>query len=316
VESRRCVCGENLCAGKRMHAIQLLLLLSYFNIYNCTITFSTIAVNNTHNVCSGRLKHVAILIPVTSRGTNTSEAPLLNFALPTIAKTATANFCISVLIIYDFNDKFYKSHYTRNRIISLYQNMFKTKQVNMLLVESLGNSNVEALNYGCTIGLKLNAMYFFRANDDSQFLQSDWIHILTSALDQNKCLGVAGPLHLNGNTNIFTMDMVCAVHFKIFGYWYDPAFQNWWSDDFITDVYPRQFVYPTFAKIEHILTPTRYKVKIVDRDQYREILLKNRILLCRFLKLQHKCIHSPLGRWAVRHARRNILKRSSKPIRR
>jgi len=191
----------------------------------------------------------------------------------------------------------------KKQIINLFSELFDNLNFSLMLIRNpLQASNVGALNYGASIALLKKSKYFFRSNDDTVFLDPSWLRMLVDRLDKNACLGVAGPLHSNGNIDIFTMDMVCDVHFRIFGYWYDPAFLNWWSDDFISDVYPPKHVYPTMALVEHQVMPTRYKVAHISNSDYMVIVLRNRHKLSVYLASNFS--KEPLGRQAIAQFKR------------
>eukprot|EP00392_Amoebophrya_sp_AT5.2_P017920 g18342.t1 len=94
-------------------------------------------------------------------------------------------------------------------------------------------------------------MYTLRMNDDSVTrLRSEWanetrggwttdaIHKLKGFKPPN--IGVVGPTCRQGAVNILTHDFVHRCHFGMFGYHYPPEFKNWFSDDWITEVYRRE----------------------------------------------------------------------------
>jgi hypothetical protein len=53
----------------------------------------------------------------------------------------------------------------------------------------------------------------------------------------DELVGVVGPNCKHGNQNILTHDMVHRTHLDIFHYYYPPEFENWWADNWITNVY-------------------------------------------------------------------------------
>ena len=71
--------------------------------------------------------------------------------------------------------------------------------------------------------------YSYRINDDTLFLTPGWtemfIHILLSFDPPN--VGVVGPNHEGGNTNILTYDFTSSRHIEIFGYHYPKMFMDW-----------------------------------------------------------------------------------------
>jgi hypothetical protein len=56
-------------------------------------------------------------------------------------------------------------------------------------------------------------------------------------------VGVTGPfdVHARSPLLVLTQSMVHRRHLDIFGYYYPPLFRNWFSDDWITQVYQPQY---------------------------------------------------------------------------
>ena len=73
--------------------------------------------------------------------------------------------------------------------------------------------------------------YGYRINDDTLLLTEGWtekfIRVLESFNPPN--VGVVGPTHFGGNTNILTYDFTSSIHIDIFGYHYPKLFTNWFA---------------------------------------------------------------------------------------
>jgi hypothetical protein len=76
-------------------------------------------------------------------------------------------------------------------------------------------------------------------SDDTEFITGEWTSLAVSALSglSPPNVGVVGPVCDQGNNAILTHDFVHVNHWRIFGYYYPPVFDNWWIDDWITRVY-------------------------------------------------------------------------------
>ena len=76
-----------------------------------------------------------------------------------------------------------------------------------------------------------NIEYFYRINDDTLLLTPDWttkfVNTLKSLDPPN--IGVVGPSHCGGNTDILTYDFTSRKHIEIFGYHYPRIFENWYA---------------------------------------------------------------------------------------
>lgn len=94
----------------------------------------------------------------------------------------------------------------------------------------------EILAYAADTG----ADYFVRVNDDTEFETQGWtsVGVATLAAYSPPNVGVLGPTCHEGNTRILTHDMVHRTHMAIFKHEYYPhVFENWYLDDWISNVY-------------------------------------------------------------------------------
>tara|TARA_A100001015_G_scaffold28367_2_gene31516 strand:+ start:1786 stop:6273 length:4488 start_codon:yes stop_codon:yes gene_type:complete len=113
------------------------------------------------------------------------------------------------------------------------------------------------------------ADYIVRINDDTRFTTEGWvikgINALKSMDPPN--VGVVAPVCKQGNTNIFTHDMVHRTHLEIFGEYYPSVFDNWFLDDWITLVYrPGRSKRIEDWEVHHEVKMTRYAA---NRSQKR-----------------------------------------------
>ena len=87
-------------------------------------------------------------------------------------------------------------------------------------VKCQSKSMVEASN--CVIGqiYKDGAEYWYRVNDDTEFVTPNWIkdfNVQLAAFDPPN-LGAVGPTCRQGNTGIMTYDYVHRTHWEVFQY--------------------------------------------------------------------------------------------------
>jgi hypothetical protein len=79
--------------------------------------------------------------------------------------------------------------------------------------------------------------YLFQLNDDTRIFTSCWASTLSNVLARSpRHLGVVGPQDLNNN-KVLTLAMVHRTHYEIFRTFYPPEFRNWFSDDWLSQVY-------------------------------------------------------------------------------
>ena len=73
--------------------------------------------------------------------------------------------------------------------------------------------------------------YFYRINDDTLLLTPDWTTMFVNVLKtlDPSNVGVVGPTHYGGNTDILTYDFTSEKHIEIFGFHYPRVFTNWYA---------------------------------------------------------------------------------------
>ena len=73
--------------------------------------------------------------------------------------------------------------------------------------------------------------YGYRINDDTLLTSKGWTEIFISVLESfdPPNVGVVGPTHSGGNTNILTYDFTSNKHIDIFGYHYPTLFTDWYG---------------------------------------------------------------------------------------
>ena len=73
--------------------------------------------------------------------------------------------------------------------------------------------------------------YGYRINDDTLLLTSGWTEKFINALlsFDPPNVGVVGPNHKGGNTEILTYDFTSRLHIEIYGYHYPKIFKDWYA---------------------------------------------------------------------------------------
>lgn len=123
--------------------------------------------------------------------------------------------------------------------------------------------------------------YFFQSGDDIELITPGWADALVAALAGNRYLpnfGVAGPTDTAFDTTaawsshfggppMLTQAFTHCTHRRVHGGLYPNAFANWYSDDWISQVYGRR---NTFAlarlRVRNPQTTPRYPAAIDARD--------------------------------------------------
>ena len=127
--------------------------------------------------------------------------------------------------------------------------------------------------------IKDGADYFFQVNDDLAVESSGWTSVLVDKLREMNDIGVVGPIDNNrGGDTLLTQAFVSWKHYQIFGRMYPLDIKDWFSDNWITDVYEsRRFTLKDAAVRNVNDKGTRYHICMQPR--YHEILNKGKQIL-------------------------------------
>ena len=188
----------------------------------------------------------------------------MRFCLPSIVATMESVYNYTVYLGIDTGD------YLRTVEAKI---MHKFPFVKSVHVE--GGTFTKAVNEIANVAYNDNMTYFVRINDDTKFVAKNWalagIKILKNYVPSN--VGVVGPKCNHGNKNILTHDMVHRTHLDIFYYYYPPEFENWWVDDWITNVYKpkRSTKLRTWVVHHKMVHGTRYEIHYAKSKRLLEI---------------------------------------------
>jgi hypothetical protein len=129
------------------------------------------------------------------------------------------------------------------------------------------------------------ADYFYRVNDDTEFI-SPFAKAYTEALGKlSKPYGVVGPYSVHSSkttaksqNRILTHDFVHRLHMEIFGMnYYPPELTDWWMDDWISHVYgkERTFISHDIAVMHHTTTHGKRYMVDYDNEKFLNPLIKS-----------------------------------------
>lgn len=198
---------------------------------------------------------IALLVSTTSNGyKKIDDLPIFKIFLPSFLKSIEKDdkdkdkYKYIIYVGYDNGDILYdiRKHEIKMKIKTMiegYPNV-KLKYVNYennIKSPCLIWNNLYKLAYtkGCN--------YFYQLGDDILFITSGWTEVFIEALKKSPVgedIGVVGPLDINLKRKvaiILTQAFVSRRHYEIFGYLYPEVFKNWFSDDWITEVYQKYY---------------------------------------------------------------------------
>lgn len=222
---------------------------------------------------------IAIVLGTTSRGyrwDELTESPLVRIFLSSVARTLDKGFEYRIYAGFDVGDLFYDDDAKLKELHGWFERKVATEAKEKGIVIQL--AFVRFLNILRKPGPIFNfltasaymdgADYMYRINDDTE-LRTPWAGAMVTALSQftPPFLGVVGPICYDGNQNILTHDFVHRTHRNIFQTYYPVVFSDWWMDDWISKVYPRDNTlrHPAVAVSHHTWMtgggdPVRYQV--------------------------------------------------------
>ncbi|MBJ62868.1 MAG: hypothetical protein CMB57_06390 [Euryarchaeota archaeon] len=206
--------------------------------------------------------------------------------VPSVERTVTRKelnqFDVKIILGFDSGDSFWEQEVNRgitktNRIIPVSFVRLHPRRTGVVPFNELARR-----------AQQLDADFFVRVNDDTEFLNTGW---LTNAIEEVNNLspsrvGAIGPHCLGGTRrDILTHDMVHRKHLQIFETYYPTELDNWWIDDWITSVYFKRAKIVDAWKVRHHTKTfgTRYLVNMTQHELLDSLVLRGQSRLNSFL---------------------------------
>lgn len=113
--------------------------------------------------------------------------------------------------------------------------------------------------------------YFYQVNDDVTLLDTGWTSKFVTKLQGSDGFGVTGPNDQLWSCRLLTQSFVSRRHWEIFGWYFPIVIKDWYSDNWISEVYGPDHTYCIRdAAIRNGATSTRYN--ICDRPKWRSAI--------------------------------------------
>lgn len=213
---------------------------------------------------------IALGAPTTSKGTNPATLPdglpIMSIFIPSLLKTIPTKaqdpkFVYRLYLAFDEGDTFYDNPTNQKILLDKISQMTSAYSFSVKMVKSVQTFGWTTFLWNLVYQAALDDGfdYFYQVNDDLTFMTAGWSQKFTDVLKNNPVypnLGVVGPRDL-GNQRLFTQSFVHRTHYEIFGFLYPPIFKNWYSDDFITEVYRK--AKSSFAMFDYTVQNTNAK---------------------------------------------------------
>jgi Nucleotide-diphospho-sugar transferase/Polysaccharide biosynthesis len=240
--------------------------------------------NATNNATSSRSDKpiMAIITSTLSKGRNhlpLEESALAKHLLPSILRTITeaerALWRVHVYVAIDDTDDWWLERW--EQLQQVVSDSADDSWLNVTLAVFPTRKGNIPFNEIALVAYDEGAEYFCRVNDDTEFITVGWITMAVAVLQYQydpPNVGVVAPKCGQGNTAIMTHDLVHRTHMDIFhGNYYPPAFDNWYLDDWMTQVYSAMVMGPEFGtrstiigqwEVKHWVFESRYAAQYVQ----------------------------------------------------
>lgn len=213
---------------------------------------------------------IAILIPVTSRRRDLrspADADLVRLFLPTFLATADWDgaFSYDLHVGIDDDDAFYADPVRQAELLEGLRAALERRPARVATHVFAGTAHAPCWSWNALFARALEdgADFFYQMGDDVRLVTAGWARDFTTTLLANPVLpglGVTGPLETVAKT-ILTQAFVSRRHAEIFGTFYPPVFRNWWSDDWITNVYrPEHLFFREAHLVDNVGGAERYEI--------------------------------------------------------
>lgn len=228
---------------------------------------------------------IGFIIPVTSNKRNYREVKDTDFfriLFPSFLKTVSSDtrYSYSFYLGYDDDDQFYLNHLEEMK--QHFDNVSEGKyKLEMHPMSGLKGKVGQIWSNLALIASK-DCDYLYQSGDDIEYLTSGWEDIFISELRKKDNIGVVGPYDINRCIyTLLTQSFVHVTHLQIFGYYYPSEIENWYVDDWITNIYNQRS--DKRIRVRNSGGLPRYKVNN-DKKNYLNILRKTRPKLYQFLE--------------------------------
>jgi hypothetical protein len=215
-------------------------------------------VNQVADECEQTLfdYRIALITPLSANGLKEQDLitlPLWSTMLPSLKSTMhplskTKNVGFDFYFGFDAGDSVLDTPNAHKQFLEMFHSVMGTSGVGQIRMRlfRLGTGFTAgapswAVGALASIAVRDGVDYLFQVNDDTEFLTSGWSEALPNALAKVGNVGVTGPLDLR-NKEILTQSFVHSSHLSLFPRYFPKPFRNWWSDDWLSQIYKGRWV--------------------------------------------------------------------------
>ena len=246
------------------------------------------------------VKIIAIGSGITSKGLQSvnesniaKKFQFISSLLPSFCHTVSSHFIYAFYLAHDYTDPVFSD----DRLSAAFTEAFR-HQISEVCPHSVrpklhlincthSGKPAWAQNDAMMDAYHNNADYFYRVNDDTKMVTPQWAETFVAALDRYDPprVGVVGPSHHGGNTDILTHDFVHRTHIDVFGFYYPRVFTDWFGDGWITRVYkPDRCTKMRQVRVKHTQRlGTRYDVNPSLKRLLLPVVHRDKLILERYV---------------------------------
>lgn len=207
---------------------------------------------------------IALLVPTTSINTNCKNIEsgnLYQFLIKSFLNTAEPFHQYKFFVGIDRNDHIYdnKSNW------DIIKNQLKTNKHNIeiefvYLDTPKGKLSV-MWNILAKKAYKEKYEYFYQIGDDIEFVNKHWVNNCIQKLQETFGIGISGLIDEH-RIDILTQSFCHYTHINIFNTFFPEEYDNWYIDDWISDIYKDKYYNPNINLI--LLNKTGARYQIID----------------------------------------------------
>jgi hypothetical protein len=217
---------------------------------------------------------ISLLIPSISKNSDNTEFKEI-FLKSFLKFSDLTTYYFYIYLGYDYND----NYYSENKVNYLIDN--KSCELIYVKLPPETNSLVKKWNYLLEIAIlnNPNCYFFYQLGDDINFIDNGWETEFIYNLSKTNFIGITGPKDLN-NSRLLTQIFFSKRHWDIFGYLFNREINNWYSDNWINEIYKHKYLHFSNSRIDNTSKlDCRYSPIIINQNKLSNLidLGKNKI---------------------------------------
>ena len=193
---------------------------------------------------------IGILIPSTNKGLNCKsykDTHFYNIFMKSFLETRAPDYHFKIYLVVDDDDTIY-SKLSQKTSLENYVNSKDKLSIKFISSRGIDKGHVTAMwNRAFSFAYNDNCDYFYQIGDDVLIMDKGWESYFIAELRKMGDIGMVAPFdwgrynwEVQNNIKqkfILTQSFVSRMHYKIFGFYFNPRIKNWFCDDWITGIY-------------------------------------------------------------------------------